>query len=204
MNTHGIPAAVWQLQAAKEGQLKAIVLPLEKYVEKPLRDLDLLGQGKAAKDGDGDWILWFLGEDRQEVLDKITLDFYPKGLKEGIIIPFKDGDRIFLQEEWDYFLDKLEGELCYPLKRTSPMYPCGWQPAEAMPPEAAQYWYEVKKVRVMQAKDVAILSTSFSSGHSSPILILEEWTKYWNAAYPEQVWNDDRWVVVLDVEAIAP
>jgi hypothetical protein len=125
MNTHGIPAAVWQLQAAKEGQLKAIVLPLEKYVEKPLRDLDLLGQGKAAKDGDGDWILWFPGEDRQEVLDKITLDFYPKGLKEGIIIPFKDGDRIFLQEEWDYFLDKLEGELCYPLKRTSPMYPYG-------------------------------------------------------------------------------
>jgi hypothetical protein len=122
---------------------------------------------------------------------------------EALESGYKVGDRIYLQEDWDYFLDKFDRELCYPLKRTSPMYPSGWNPAETMPPEAAQYWYEVKKVRVMQAKDVAILSTSFSSGHSSPILILEEWAKYWNAAYPEQAWDGDLPVVVLDVEAIA-
>jgi hypothetical protein len=33
MNTHGIPAAPWQLQAAAEGRLKAIVLPLLPQIE---------------------------------------------------------------------------------------------------------------------------------------------------------------------------
>jgi hypothetical protein len=181
-NTHGIPAAHWQLQTAVEGRLKAIVLPL---LEEPVWDKDIEC-----------WVLSISG------LGKIAWNYkFPDHVEN---FPWQVGDRIFLQEEWDYFLDKLEGELCCPLKRTSPMYPYGWQPAEAMPPEAAQYWYEVKKVRVMQAKDVAILSTSFSSGHSSPILILEEWTKYWNAAYPEQVWDGDLWGIMLDVEAIAP
>jgi hypothetical protein len=79
----------------------------------------------------------------------------------------------------------------------------GWQPAEAMPPEAAQYWYTVTEVRVVKTKDMTILLTGFPSGQSSPKKIIAEWTEDWNAAHPEQTWDGDLWGTVLDVEAIS-
>jgi hypothetical protein len=188
MNTHGIPAQPQQLAAGKE--LKEIILPLGKYAKKPLPYLDLCGSGKAARDGDGDWRLWFPGKDEQ--LDQFTLKAYPKGCNDGIVIPFKEGDRIYLQEEW-HENDEGLAALSEWAKTASRDDASEWQPAETMPKEAARQWYEVMGVRVEQMTQVGEIDSSDYG----------LWRERWNAAYPEQLWDGDRWVVVLDVEAVA-
>jgi hypothetical protein len=175
-NTHGIPAAHWQLQTAVEGRLKAIVLPLS---EEPVWDKDIEC-----------WVLYI------PELGRIAWNYkFPDHVEN---FPWQVGDRIFLQEKWcecdyDYYVESItpEAELL------------GWQPAETMPSEAAQYWYTVTEVRVVKTKDMTILLTGFPSGQSSPKKIIAEWTEDWNAAHPEQTWDGDRWVIVLDVEEIA-
>jgi hypothetical protein len=187
-NTHGIPAAHWQLDAAKQGRLEAVIVPLVPGIE-------------THPDGSFYWP------------NKRTTAWMADTVEQVIKCPefqYQVGDRLYLQEEWDsqpghdgegnYFYTRSEN----PEKQDLYWVPDGfWQPAHTMPPDAAQYYYQVTGVRGVQAKDVAILSMGFSSGHSSPRLILEEWAQDWNAAHPEQTWDGDRWVIVLDVEAIS-
>jgi hypothetical protein len=117
----------------------------------------------------------------------------------------KVGDRIFLQEEWAYFLDKVDREVYYPLKRTSLMYSYGWEPAHTMPQDAAQRWYTVTGVRVCKACQ---LTSSEVWGAGLNITELEAQLYItlrlkWSAAHPGYPWDNNRPVVVLDVEAIA-
>jgi hypothetical protein len=210
MNTHGIPAQPRQLADGKE--LKAIILPLEKYAKNPLMYLDLCGSGKAAKDGDGNWRLWFPGKDEQLELDRFTLKAYPKGCNDGIVIPFKEGDRIYLQEEWH---ENDEGfvTLSEWAKTADRDDASEWQPAETMPQEAARQWYEVMGVRVEQMNEID--SQTAHNARLSDIALApdtnieadgEVWANIfmrWDDAYSDHFWQDDRWVVVLSVEAIA-
>jgi hypothetical protein len=223
MNTHGIPAQPQQLAAGKE--LKEIILPLEKYAKTPLPYLDLCGSGKAAKDGDGNWRLWFPGKDEQLELDRFTLKAYPKGCNDGIVIPFKEGDRIYLQEEWcdlrEYFSRKdaftLKSELkenCHNQAGVDALEMASlWQPAHTMPPEAAQHWYTVTEVRVVQMDEIdselchkAGLSDVALAPDTDIDTVGRVWAGIfmcWNKGNSEHFWQDDRWVVVLSVEAIA-
>jgi hypothetical protein len=168
MNTHGIPAAPWQLGVAAK-ELKAILLPLT-----------------------GGWVSG----------DPST---WPP--IETLESEVKVGDRIFLQEEWAYFLDKVDREVYYPLKRTSPMYPYDWEPAHTMPPEAAQHWYTVTGVRVVRVLDLTPkdlrLSGLYVIGSENGKNVNEVTPARWNAAHPNYRWYGDLPVVVLSVEAIA-
>jgi hypothetical protein len=74
MNTHGIPAAPWQLQAAAEERLKAIAFPLTGRIAKT----ELV-------------YLWMTGK------DLCSSPVRPDGSLDKII---EIGDRIYLQEEW--------------------------------------------------------------------------------------------------------
>jgi hypothetical protein len=73
-----------------------------------------------------------------------------------------------------------------------------------MPPEAAQYWFEVTEVRVVQMKDLSLQQTR-SSYLFNPLTddLFNFWsvvTKKWNATHPEYPWDSDLWVVVLEVK----
>lgn len=105
-------------------------------------------------------------------------------------IPYEEGDRIYLQEEW--------------------------QEAKDMPPEAAQHWFAIVGVRVVQMQAIDS-ELQFTSGliRSLPRGELTEEEKIafassrtsatmhkWNAAYPEHFWHSDRWVIVLNLEEV--
>jgi hypothetical protein len=213
MNTHGIPAQPQQLADGKE--LKAIILPLEKYAKNPLIYIDLCGSGKAAKDGDGNWRLWFPGKDEQLELDRFTLKAYPKGCNDGIVIPFKEGDRIYLQEEWGrvFGSDGLgTANTAYYDTVKDIQYARDLFPAHIMPVEAAQHWFDVTGVRVCQINDLELVDIA-NAGLNDAFLqkgatgdaiweSVEIAAGRWNAVYPEYPWDIDRWVVVLSVEAV--
>jgi hypothetical protein len=185
MKIHGIPAQSWQLEAAKD--LKAIILPLT-----------------------GGWVS---GD--------------PRGWLpiEALGSGFEVGDRIYLQEEWcdlrEYFSRKdaftLKSELkenCHNQAGVDALEMASlWQPAHTMPPEAAQHWYTVTEVRVVQMDEIdselchkAGLSDVALAPDTDIDTVGRVWAGIfmcWNKGNSEHFWQDDRWVVVLSVEAIA-
>jgi hypothetical protein len=185
--THGIPAASWQLQAAAEQKLKAIVLPLE---------------GEPFFVADECFYYW-----RNKDFTSCTTINMDGSLGAGNF-PYQKGDRVYLQEKW------AKEDLLYVSSSEDPNDDYHWfGEAEDMPPEAAQYWFEVKGVEVMLmdkidfplAYNAGLTDSVFESFPPQPIpgVTFEQSCENWNTAYPEQLWRSDRWVIVLAVEAIA-
>jgi hypothetical protein len=185
--THGIPAASWQLQAAAEQKLKAIVLPLE---------------GEPFFVADECFYYW-----RNKDFTSCTTIYMNGSLGAGNFL-YQKGDRVYLQEKW------AKEDLLYVSNSEDPNDDYHWfGEAEDMPPEAAQYWFEVKGVEVMLmdkidfplAYNAGLTDLVFESFPPKPIpgVTLDQSCENWNTAYPNQPWHSDRWVIVLAVEAIA-
>jgi hypothetical protein len=186
---HGIVAADWQMEAAD--RLTAIVLPLADKIAKSGSDYH-----------------WMDGE------SYCVSPIKPDGSLDEI---FKAGDRIFLEEEWsdlrEYFpradAFTLKSELkenCHNQAVFDALeIDSLWQPAHTMPPEAAQHWYEVTDVRVTQMDNISLKemrdSSLFNPLTDDLFDFLGTVKERWNVAHPGHLWNSDRWVVVLEVEA---
>jgi hypothetical protein len=169
MTDHGIVAADWQWKAAQQGLLSTMIVPLDPEPRKkgntwvwPCEPIDLF---------------WFDSEGVGERL-----------LKK---LPWQIGDRIFFQEEWckgDWGV-AFDDDIYFTKSTTPEAENIGWQPAHTMPVEAAEYWFEVTGVEVMQMKDMdfsdkdwagAVFTTNSQDVNDSQLL-----------------WDRDRWVIVL-------
>jgi hypothetical protein len=129
MNTYRITSQPWQLKAAATGTLGAIILPLVP---------------------DGINMIWR----NKKVTAWITKS--PSEIAQCLEFPYQNGDRIYLAEEWFNccLSDDAWGDTEPVTKSSEPDYIHQYQPAQAMPPEAAQYWFEIKGVRVVQMSDI--------------------------------------------------
>jgi hypothetical protein len=218
MTNHKIIAQPWQINAAAKGALGAIILPFGQYCEDQRSIIEDCRSGKACRDGDGNWIFWCPGNNAE--LEYLTLKNYPMGSGKGFRIPFKEGDRIYLAEKWvqvyqnsypDYIDWAREVYVSKDLYLASggsedddDLEEC-WQPAKTMPPEAAQYWFEVTEVKVTQAKYLnyfAIGKTGFYTSYPDATYPSEEFKNTWDKAYPEHSWSGNLWVIVLEVRAV--
>jgi hypothetical protein len=188
MTTHGIPATSWQLEAAAEGRLKAIVLPLL-----PEPEFD-----------EGLWT-W-----KSEPFLKI----WREGLSFGDsdLLDYQVSDRIYLQEE------RAKEDGLFVSRSEDPNDDYQWfGEAKDMPPEAAQYWFSIKNVKVCQFRHLNSLETAQSNlmmlklVDEFKILSSEEedqklqehvddLIQKWNTEYPDYPFDRDRWVVLLNVE----
>jgi hypothetical protein len=191
MKTHGIPAQDWQLQAAANGTLQAIVLPL---VPEPV----LVDTKDCFVPRDMEW-RWSTPKahatwGKYNAVDDLVLKY----------CGFEVGDRIFLQDKWceydNEFLHWIEPD-CEVSEHESEWL--SWQPAKNMPIEAAQYLFDITGFLVSQVGDFREVDIEdimgqprYSTGNSSYELCRQRW----NAAYPEQPWDGDRYVVVLSLE----
>ena len=214
MTTHRIIAADWQLQAAQQGRLGAVIVPL---VPEPVfnkkRPQDFANWYTFISQTRPSQIMWYEGFSATD-----TLKFH---------LRWKEGDRLYLAEEWveiyvnsfpDYidwaketpvsksvFLESGESENDDDLEG-------GWQPAATMPPEAAQYWYEVLGGRVVQMRDLVHSEIIGDGATKEEIFDGSDgaWERFWgiakqnwNAAHPDHLWDADRWVVVLSLKEVA-
>jgi hypothetical protein len=190
MNTHGIPATSWQLEAASAGRLKAIVLPL---LPEPEFDAGL----------------WRWHPTHLEVLS-VWSDGMP--FESHRLLDYQVGDRIYLQEEWA----KEDGLFVSRSEDQNDDYQW-FGDAEDMPPEAAQYWFSIKNVKVCQFRHLNSLETAQSNlmmlklVDEFKILSSEEedqklqehvddLIQKWNTEYPDYPFDRDRWVVLLTIE----
>jgi hypothetical protein len=174
MTNHKITSQPWQLKAAAEGTLGAIILPLPEG---------------CVSGSPEDWPI--------------------KSMKCG----FNESYRIYLAEEWCNFPGRLStGEPPYYELRSNypplvmPSEKEEWQPAETMPEEAAQYWFEVGDVRVVQMSDIDLKEIR-EAGLFNPLVddlfsLSSTVETRWNAAHPDYPWDADRWVIVLDLNII--
>jgi hypothetical protein len=173
MTDHGIIAPDWQIQAAADGSLGAIILPFPDVQETT-----------------NTWFLKWGGIDR----------FWGKGEMPGQsvydAIDYQVCDRLFFQEEWckGGWGAAFDDDIYFTKSTTPEAENIGWQPAHVMPKEAAQHWFEVTGVEVMQMKDMdfsdkdwagAVFATNSQDVNDSQLL-----------------WDCNRWVVVLDVKAL--
>jgi hypothetical protein len=188
MNTYRITSQPWQLKAAAEGTLRAIILPL-----KPVFDFGNRPYFKNKSDA------------------KV---FGPN--------PFYKCDRIYLAEKWvqvyqnsypDYIDWAREVYVSKDLYLASggseddDDLEEGWHHAEEMPPEVAQYWFEVTGVNVTQAKYLdyfTIGKTGFYCSYPDATYPSEEFKNAWDKAHPEHLWSGNLGVIVLGVRAINP
>jgi hypothetical protein len=205
---HRIIATPKQIAAAQATRLKCFVLPLDLYLD--TKDLALCGEGKACRDGDGNWIIHFPGDDPG--LEEFTLKAYPKGSNRGIKIPFKESDRIFLAEEWGKgdWGASFEDDIYFLKSITPEAENIGWQSAETMPDKAAHLWFLVESVRVVRIGDVNVkmaiesgLTTLRHIGINGDMADLSIAKIRWDKQYPDYPWKSDRWAIVLDVASIA-
>jgi hypothetical protein len=111
-------------------------------------------------------------------------------------VGFKDGDRIFLKQEWtreDNFYIQMSED---------PNDVQRWHgEAETMPPEAAQHWFEVKGARVTQMNDISLKEMRDSFLFDDLFDFLGTAKERWNTTHPDHPWDSSRCVVVLSVEA---
>jgi hypothetical protein len=80
-----------------------------------------------------------------------------------------------------------------------------WQPAETMPEEAAQYWFEVTEAKVTQAKYLdyfTIGKTGFYCSYPDATYPSEEFKNAWDKAHPEYLWSGALCVTVLEVRTV--
>jgi hypothetical protein len=174
MTNHKIIAQPWQLKAAAEGTLRAIILPFPEG---------------CVSGSPENWPV--------------------KSLKCG----FNESYCIYLAEEWvksPWGNDngKITGYIYFTKSRVPEAKHMGWQPAETMPEEAAQYWFEVGDVRVVQMSDIDRPLCDRAALTDIPLDLpcgVEEWASIlmrWNAAHPDYPWDADRWVIVLDLKEL--
>jgi hypothetical protein len=188
MKTHGIPAQDWQLQAAANGTLQAIVLPL-------LPEPVLVDTKDCFVPRDMEW-RWTTPKahatwEKDNAVDDLVLKY----------CGFDVGDRVFLQEEWC----ERDKECVYWVQPDCASTWLRWRSAKDMPIEAAQYLFDITGFLVSQVGDFREVDIEDimgqprdSTGNSSYELCRQRW----NAAYPEQPWDGDRYVVVLSLEEI--
>jgi hypothetical protein len=183
MTDHGIIAPDWQIQAAADENLGAILFPL--LPEPVLVDT---ADCQVSRGMEWRWItpkahaIW--GEN--EPISDLVLKYCGWAV----------GDRLFFQEEWckgDWGA-AFDDDIYFTKSTTPEAENIGWQPAYTMPKEAAQHWYEVTGFRVMQMKDMdfsgkdwagAVFATNSQDVNDSQLLF-----------------DRDLWVVVLDVKAL--
>lgn len=186
--SHGIVATQWQLESARKNQLKAVILPLQKYFNFPIHEVAHNGLGMAV---------------------------YNNGFNMGFVENcFSKNERIYLQSEWakvedNTHLVSVDGNVYFTEVDTPEAEILGWQPAETMPMEAALYRYKIANVEVKQCKDIgfADLWSSGLADNASPKGSAEVWdlvecaASRWNSAFPLNPWENECWVVVLRLEA---
>lgn len=188
--THAHPATKWQLKAASEGKLEAIALPVTES------DLPTSGLSNCRL-RHGNWFHF----DYDPPEWPHDYDEPPNGYL--LEVPYQVGDRIFLQEEW-FSVPNLESQAIYPenpsMQKSDYFFTkshhlaCGTQlyPAETMPAEAAQYWFEITDVRVLQAKDLTTTDLIKAAIAPLPLPPFSKITERWDATYPEHRWYGDR------------
>jgi hypothetical protein len=174
MKTHGIPAQDWQLQAAANGTLQAIVLPLLPEIE-------------TCPDG---WRYW-----KSPIYDTM-LAFSPDDVPFSYAGSYSQliwqvGDRIFLQEEWC----ERDKECVYWVQPDCESTWLRWRSAKDMPIEAAQYQFKITRVKIIEGKNLV-------TEKICPDCDYQTFKNRWNAAYPGQPWDGDRYIVVLSLEEI--
>lgn len=173
MTNHRITSQPWQLKAAAEGTLGAIILPLP--------------EGSVSGSPE-DWPI--------------------KSMKCG----FNESYRVYLAEEWCNFPGRLStGEPPYYELRSNypplvmPSEKEEWQPAETMPEEAAQYWFEITEVKATQAKYLdyfTIGKTGFYNSYPDATYPSEEFKNAWDKANPKHLWSGALWVIVIEVRNV--
>jgi hypothetical protein len=125
---------------------------------------------------------------------------------------FNESYRIYLAEEWAECRDFFDGSIHgYETKsQIDAIDPNEWQfaicqPAEEMPPEAAQYWFEITEVKVTQAKYLdyfTIGKTGFYCSYPDATYPSEEFKNDWDKAHPEHLWSGANWVIVMEVRTV--
>jgi hypothetical protein len=193
MTSHRIIAADHQLQAAQQSRLGAVIVPL---VPEPVfnkkRPQDFANWYTFISQTRPSQIMWYEGFSATD-----TLKFH---------LRWKEGDRLYLAEQW--FLEDSDFQIYLTKASVTPPDDDGWQPAATMPPEAAQYWYEVAGVRVMQCKNLKPIDYVASGSVRGNLSIGETYEecrrfeKSWDTAHPDHTWAADRWVVVLEIKEV--
>jgi hypothetical protein len=195
MKTHRVIAQPWQLNAVQENRLSAVIKPLAEWS---------LAHCVVQNIGQDGWIENSLKGEQSPHID----------FAKDVHIEWQTGDRIYLAEEWAECRDFFDGSIHgYETKsQIDAIDPNEWQfaicqPAEEMPPEAAQYWFEVTEVKVTQAKYLdyfTIGKTGFYNSYPDATYPSEEFKNAWDKAHPEHLWSGNLSVIVLEVRAINP
>lgn len=178
MTHHRIIAAEWQLQAAQEKRLGAVIVPLE---PQPIEQDDIFVWKCKPID-----LFWFKTESvGNRLIEKLQ---------------YQIGDRLYLAEEWYNCLVSHDawGDTEPVTRSSEPDCMHQYQPAETMPEEATVYWYEVMGVSMKQIQMLSISDIEKACWTS-------DWGEVtaWDEIYPDHPWNADRWVVVLEVKEVA-
>jgi hypothetical protein len=201
MTDHGIIAPDWQIKAAADENLGAILFPL--LPEPVLVDT---ADCQVSRGMEWRWITpkahatW--GEN--EPISDLVLKYCGWAVS----------DRLFFQEEWckgDWGA-AFDDDIYFTKSGTPEAENIGWQPANTMPPEAAQYWFEVTGVRVIQM-DKIDRGVCYDAGLIDKQLDLscgidsigKQWASIflrWSKAFPSNFWDSDRWAIVLDVKVL--
>jgi hypothetical protein len=184
MTNRRITSQPWLIKAAAEGTLGTIILPLEGL------------QPKQQPDGTWNYKETWWGESgpHPDYLDEIT--------------DFQLSDRIYLAEKWckgDWGA-AFDDDIYFVESATPEAEHIGWQPAETMPEEAAQYWFEITEVKATQAKYLdyfTIGKTGFYNSYPDATYPSEEFKNAWDKAHPEHLWSGANWVIAMEVRAIS-
>jgi hypothetical protein len=193
MNNHRIIATEWQLQAAQKKRLGAVIVPL-----KPQPILSDTADCFISRGVEWRW-----------TTSKVHATWAQNDTVPDLVLKYcgyAEGDRLYLAEEW--WDNRITGEpdevFEYFLKSVDKHLTHCWETAATMPPEAAQYWYEVTGVQVKPMDDLSLHEIRMSSlfepltDDMGRVTQTTQWR--WTAAYPDQPWDDSRWVILLQVK----
>jgi hypothetical protein len=164
MQTHRIIAQPWQLKAAAEGTLGAIILPL---VPQPKADGSLFFRNK--KTDFGRLI------PATNPVSQMQLSEYC----EFVSLPYDEGDHIYLAEKWTqqsstfgeferYVLKSKEPNWCDDRRLKPEWIEPSWEPPHTMPEEAAQYWFDIEEVQIVQRIELPLKKVKESSLFNPP------------------------------------
>jgi hypothetical protein len=182
MTNHQIIAQPWQIKAAAEGTLGTIILPLVPEIEPHIDGINMIWRNK-----------------------KVTawITKWPSEIAQCSEFPYQNGDRLYLAEEWwenhnSYYDYSLKSMVFDPDMVI-------WNPARTMPPEAAQYWFEITEVKATQAKYLdyfTIGKTGFYNSYPDATYPSEEFKNAWDKANPKHLWSGALWVIVIEVRNV--
>jgi hypothetical protein len=186
--SHGIVAADWQIKAAAEGMLKAIVLPL---LPEPIKE-GLLWFWRCELKSKHPWLSQAI-----ELSWRDLEEAYQVGAELLKELPWQIGDRVYLQEAWAIS----EGGIT--LYQADEDDGLGYCPVGDMDLENARFCFNVTGVMVLQIKDLTtsnLLPTGMGglTEHPENFNAMENW----NTAHPNYLWRPDRYVIVLDIDPI--